>query len=88
MSVPIIMSIGEDAFRAVPDTYREAAIDRSAPAAGRSVTRCSLPAAKNGLLAAVLARRRPRNWRDDGGAVGDWPFGRRSRIRSSIRCAR
>ena len=53
MSVPIIVSIGEDALQAVPDSYREAAI-------GLGVTRWQmvykvlLPAAKNGLLAAVL----------------------------------
>jgi phosphate transport system permease protein len=53
MSVPIIVSIGEDALQAVPDSYREAGI-------GLGVTRWQmvykvlLPAAKNGLLAAVL----------------------------------
>ena len=53
MSVPIIVSIGEDALKAVPDSYREAAI-------ALGVTRWQLiyrvlaPAARNGLLAAVL----------------------------------
>ena len=53
MSVPIIVSIGEDALQAVPDSYREAGV-------GLGVTRWQmvykvlLPAAKNGLLAAVL----------------------------------
>ena len=53
MSVPILVSIGEDALQAVPDSYREAGI-------GLGVTRWQmvykvlLPAAKNGLLAAVL----------------------------------
>jgi phosphate transport system permease protein len=53
MSVPIIASIGEDALKAVPDSYREAAL-----AAGANrwqlVWRVLLPAARNGLLAAVL----------------------------------
>jgi phosphate transport system permease protein len=53
MSVPIIVSIGEDALKAVPDSYREAAL-------ALGVTRWQLiyrvlgPAARNGLLAAVL----------------------------------
>ena len=53
MSLPIIVSIGEDALKAVPDSYREAA---EALGAGRwqVVYRVLLPAAKNGLLAAVL----------------------------------
>ncbi len=53
MSVPIMVSIGEDALKAVPDSYREAA--ESMGATKWQVTwRVLLPAAKNGLLAAVL----------------------------------
>jgi phosphate transport system permease protein len=53
MSVPIITSIGEDALRAVPDSFREAAL--AAGATRWQVTwRVLLPAARNGLLAAVL----------------------------------
>lgn len=53
MSMPIIVSIGEDALKAVPDSYREAA---EALGANRwqVVYRVLFPAAKNGLLAAVL----------------------------------
>ncbi len=53
MSVPVIVSVGEDALKAVPDSYREAAV---ALGAGRweIVYRVLFPAAKNGLLAAVL----------------------------------
>jgi phosphate transport system permease protein len=53
ISVPIIVSIGEDALKAVPDSYREAAVSLGA---GRweVVYRVLFPAAKNGLLAAVL----------------------------------
>ena len=53
MSLPIIVSIGEDALKAVPDSYREAA---EALGAGRwqVIFHVLLPAAKNGLLAAVL----------------------------------
>jgi len=53
MSVPIIVSIGEDALRAVPDSYREAAVALGATR-WQTVFRVLLPAAKNGLLAAVL----------------------------------
>lgn len=53
MSVPIMVSIGEDALKAVPDSYREAAIALGATK-WQLVYRVLLPAAKNGLLAAVL----------------------------------
>jgi phosphate transport system permease protein len=53
MSVPIIMSVGEDALKAVPDTYREAAIALGA-SKWQVVYKVLLPAAKNGLLAAAL----------------------------------
>jgi phosphate transport system permease protein len=53
MSVPIIMSVGEDALRAVPDTYREAALALGA-SRWQVVYKVLLPAAKNGLLAAAL----------------------------------
>jgi phosphate transport system permease protein len=53
MSVPIIVSIGEDALKAVPDSYREAAVALGATR-WQTVYRVLLPAAKNGLLAAVL----------------------------------
>jgi phosphate transport system permease protein len=53
MSVPIIVSIGEDALKAVPDSYREAAVALGATR-WQVIYRVLLPAAKNGLLAAVL----------------------------------
>ena len=53
MSVPIIVSVGEDALKAVPDSYREAATALGA-SRWQIVYRVLLPAAKNGLLAAVL----------------------------------
>ena len=53
MSVPIIVSVGEDALRAVPDSYREAAVAIGA-SRWEIVYRVLFPAAKNGLLAAVL----------------------------------
>jgi phosphate transport system permease protein len=53
MSVPIIVSIGEDALKAVPDSYREAGIALGATR-WQMIYRVLLPAAKNGLLAAVL----------------------------------
>lgn len=53
MSVPIMVSIGEDALKAVPDSYREAAVALGATR-WQLVYRVLLPAARNGLLAAVL----------------------------------
>lgn len=53
MSVPIIVSIGEDALKAVPDSYREAGIAMGATR-WQLVYKVLLPAAKTGLLAAVL----------------------------------
>jgi phosphate transport system permease protein len=53
MSVPIIVSVGEDALKAVPDSYREAAISLGA-SRWEIVYRVLFPAARNGLLAAVL----------------------------------
>jgi len=53
MSVPIMVSIGEDALKAVPDSYREAALALGSTK-WQTVYRVLLPAAKNGLLAAVL----------------------------------
>jgi len=53
MSVPIIVSIGEDALKAVPDSYREAGLALGATR-WQLVWRVLLPAAKTGLLAAVL----------------------------------
>jgi phosphate transport system permease protein len=53
MSVPVIVSIGEDALKAVPDAYREAGLALGATK-WQLVYRVLLPAARNGLLAAVL----------------------------------
>ena len=53
MSVPVIVSIGEDALKAVPDSYREAGAALGATR-WQLVYRVLLPASKNGLLAAVL----------------------------------
>lgn len=53
MSVPIIVSISEDALKAVPDSFREAGIALGATK-WQLVYKVLLPAAKNGLLAAAL----------------------------------
>ena len=53
MSVPVVVSVGEDALKAVPDSYREAALSLGATR-WEVVHRVLFPAAKNGLLAAVL----------------------------------
>ena len=53
MSVPIIVSIAEDSIRAVPDTYIEAS-EALGATRWQVVYRVILPAAKSGLLAAVL----------------------------------
>jgi phosphate transport system permease protein len=64
MSVPIMVSIGEDALKAVPDSYREAALALGATR-WQLVRRVLLPAAKNGLLAAAARRAAPlvKPWR-------------------------
>jgi phosphate transport system permease protein len=53
MSVPIVMSMGEDALKAVPDAFREGALALGA-SRWQTVYRVLLPAARNGLLAAAL----------------------------------
>jgi phosphate transport system permease protein len=53
MSVPIIVSISEDALKAVPDSYREAGLALGATR-WQLIYRVLLPAAKNGLLAGAL----------------------------------
>ena len=53
MSLPIIVSIGEDALKAVPDSYREAA-EALGATRWQVVGKVLFPAAKPGLLAAVL----------------------------------
>lgn len=53
MSIPLIVSVGEDALRAVPETYREAA-EAMGATKWEVATRILLPAAKNGLMAAAL----------------------------------
>ena len=53
MCIPIITSLSEDALKALPDTYRETAVAFGATR-WQAVYRVLLPAAKNGLMAAVL----------------------------------
>jgi phosphate transport system permease protein len=53
MSVPLIVSLAEDALRAVPDSFREAALALGANP-WETVRRVLFPAARNGLLAACL----------------------------------
>lgn len=53
MAAPIMTSIAEDALKAVPDRYREAA-EAMGATRWQVVYKAVLPAAKNGLLGAVL----------------------------------
>lgn len=53
MTLPLLVSLGEDALRAVPDSYRQAAIAMGATR-WEMVWRVLLPAARPGLLVAVL----------------------------------
>ena len=53
MAAPIMTTIAEDALKAVPDTYREAA-EAMGATRWQVIFRVVLPAAKNGLVAAVL----------------------------------
>jgi phosphate transport system permease protein len=53
MAAPIMTTIAEDALHAVPDTYREAA-EAMGATRWQIIVKVVLPAAKNGLLGAVL----------------------------------
>jgi phosphate transport system permease protein len=53
MAAPIMTTIAEDALKAVPETYREAA-EALGATRWQVIFRVVLPAAKNGLVAAVL----------------------------------
>lgn len=53
MAAPIMTSIAEDALKAVPDRYREAA-EALGATRWQVIYKTALPAAKNGLLGAVL----------------------------------
>ena len=53
MAAPIMTSIAEDALKAVPDRYREAA-EAMGATRWQMIFKVILPAAKNGLLGAVL----------------------------------
>ena len=53
MAVPLIVSISEDSLRAVPDSYREAALAMGA-SRWELVYKVLFPAARNGLLAASM----------------------------------
>ncbi len=53
MTLPLLVSLGEDALRAVPDSYRQAATAMGATR-WEMVWRVLMPAARRGLLVAVL----------------------------------
>ncbi|MEQ1569877.1 MAG: phosphate ABC transporter permease subunit PstC [Myxococcota bacterium] len=53
MTLPLLVSLGEDALRAVPDSYRQAAVAMGATR-WETVWRVLLPAARPGLLVAAL----------------------------------
>ena len=53
MAAPIMTTIAEDALKAVPDSYREAA-EAMGATRWQTIRYAVLPAAKNGLVAAVL----------------------------------
>lgn len=53
MTLPLLVSLGEDALRAVPDSYRQAAIAMGATR-WEMIRRVLLPAARRGMLVAVL----------------------------------
>ena len=53
MTLPLLVSLGEDALRAVPESYRQAAVAMGATKF-EVVWRVLLPAARRGLLVAVL----------------------------------
>ena len=53
MAAPIMTTIAEDALKAVPDSYREAA-EAMGATRWQVIFKVVLPAAKNGLMAAIL----------------------------------
>lgn len=53
MAAPIMTTIAEDSLKAVPDTYREAA-EAMGATRWQVIFRVVIPAAKNGLVAAIL----------------------------------
>jgi len=53
MAAPIMTTIAEDALKAVPDSYREAA-EAMGATRWQQIRKVILPAAKNGLVSAVL----------------------------------
>lgn len=53
MAAPIMATIAEDALKAVPDTYREAA-EAMGATRWQVIRQVVLPSAKNGLVAAIL----------------------------------
>jgi phosphate transport system permease protein len=53
MAAPIMTTIAEDALKAVPETYREAA-EAMGATRWQVIYRVVIPSAKNGLMAAVL----------------------------------
>ena len=53
MAAPIMTTIAEDALKAVPDTYREAA-EAMGATRWQVIFKVVLPAGKNGLIAAIL----------------------------------
>jgi phosphate transport system permease protein len=53
MTLPLLVSLGEDALRAVPDSYRQAAISMGATR-WEMVRMVLLPASRRGMLVAVL----------------------------------
>lgn len=53
MALPTIVSISEDAFNAVPNDYRNAALALGATR-WQTMTRVTLPAARSGIIAAVM----------------------------------
>jgi phosphate transport system permease protein len=53
MTLPLLVSLGEDALRAVPDSYRQAAVAMGATK-WEMIRKVLLPAARRGLLVAIL----------------------------------
>ena len=72
MSVPIIVSVGEDALKAVPDSYREAALSLGA-SRWEIVYRVLFPGGEERAAGGRAAGRRPGDRRDDGRADGHRP---------------
>ena len=69
-AIPTIVSISEDAINSVPRSYREASLALGATE-WETIWGVTLPAARSGVMTAVMLGHWSGDWRDDDGYDGD-----------------